>query len=128
VSIALASAFEDRKVRVLQQSLRRLRRKARYRHGAECRDEPRPHGHLPGQPGVYGGASVGRDLDAAASERRSSVTEAQVEPWESGLLVHTDPAPSRSVPLVETATIIAHLRALGFDTLLLWGVARWCID
>ncbi|MDP8924307.1 MAG: beta-galactosidase [Chloroflexota bacterium] len=57
--------------------------------------------------------------------RRAWITEAQAEPWEPGVLVHTAPAPSRSVTPAGAAATVAHLRELGFDVLLLWGVEHW---
>jgi hypothetical protein len=53
------------------------------------------------------------------------VMEAQAEPWEPTRIVYTDRSPSRSMQPPLAIAAIKRLEAIGFDTILLWGVEHW---
>jgi hypothetical protein len=57
--------------------------------------------------------------------RSAWIMEAQAEPWEPGMLVYTDAPLSRSVQPAGAAAAVWHLRDVGFETILLWGVEHW---
>ena len=53
------------------------------------------------------------------------VTELQAEPWEPDLLVYTEQAPPPTGDPALLQQNIEELRALGIDTVLLWGAEYW---
>ena len=62
---------------------------------------------------------------AERAKKRVWVTELQAEPWEPDALVYTQPEqpPTGDPAIMQHA--IQELRALGIDTVLLWGVEYW---
>lgn len=60
-----------------------------------------------------------------AKKKRAWITELQAEPWEPGKLVHAEEDRALICPLQNYTEVFDEMRALGFDTIFLWGVEYW---